>query len=71
MDREVLFAAALLHDIGLPTPAPQGDFTLASARAARDVAEQVGLSTVATDTLRTAITLHHSPGVSLARGQVA
>jgi hypothetical protein len=27
------------------------DFTLASARLARDVAEQVGLSTAATDTL--------------------
>ena len=71
VDREVLFAAALLHDVGLPTPTPQVDFTLASARAARDVAEQVGLSTAATDTLRTAITLHHSPGVTLAHGPVA
>jgi hypothetical protein len=71
VDREVLFAAALLHDVGLPTPVPQVDFTLASARVARDVAEQVGLSTAATDTLRTAITLHHSPGVTLAHGPVA
>jgi hypothetical protein len=71
VDRELLFAAALLHDFGLPTPAPQIDFTRSSARAARDVAEQVGLSTAATDVLRTAITLHHSPGVSLANGPVA
>ena len=71
VDRELLFAAALLHDVGLPTPVPQVDFTRDSARAARDVAEQVGLSTAATDTLRTAITLHHSPGVSLAHGPVA
>ncbi|HEX7189062.1 MAG TPA: HD domain-containing protein [Actinomycetes bacterium] len=71
VDREVLLAAALLHDVGLPTPVPQVDFTLASARAARDVAEQVGLSTSATDTLRTAITLHHSPGVTLEHGPVA
>ena len=71
VDREVLFAAALLHDVGLPTPSPQVDFTRASARVARDVAEQVGLSTAATDTLRTAITLHHSPGVTLAHGPVA
>jgi hypothetical protein len=71
VDREVLFAAALLHDIGLPTPVPKVDFTRASARVARDVAEQVGLSTAATDVLRTAITLHHSPGVSLAHGPVA
>ena len=71
VDREVLFAAALLHDVGLPTPEPRVDFTLASARAATEVAEQVGLSTAATDTLRTAITLHHSPGVTLAHGAVA
>ena len=71
VDREVLFAAALLHDVGLPTPVPQVDFTRDSARAARDVAEQVGLSTAATDTLQTAITLHHSPGVTLTHGPVA
>lgn len=71
MDRELLFAAALLHDVGLPTSAPQVDFTRASARVARDVAEQVGLSTAASDILRSAITLHHTPGVTPARGQVA
>jgi HD domain len=71
VDREVLFAAALLHDVGLPIPTAQVDFTQASARAAREVAEQVGLSTAATDTLRSAITLHHSPGVTLAHGPVA
>jgi len=71
VDREVLFAAALLHDVGLPTPVPKVDFTRASARVAREVAEEVGLSTAATDILRTAITLHHSPGVTLAHGPVA
>jgi hypothetical protein len=71
VDRELLFAAALLHDVGLPTPVPQVDFTRASARVARDVAEDVGLSTAATNILRTAITLHHSPGVTLAHGPVA
>ena len=71
MDRELLFAAALLHDVGLPTPVPRVDFTRASARVARDVAEEVGLSTAATNILRTAITLHHSPGVTLAHGPVA
>lgn len=71
VDQEVLFAAALLHDVGLPTAVPQVDFTRTSARAARDVAEQVGLSTSASDVLRTAITLHHSPGVTLAHGPVA
>ncbi len=71
VDRELLYAAALLHDIGLTTPVSQVDFTRASARAAREVAEEVGLSTAATDTMRTAITLHHSPGVTPAHGPVA
>jgi hypothetical protein len=38
---------------------------------ARDVAEQVGLSAAATETLQTAITMHHSPHVPLAAGPVA
>ena len=70
VDRELLLAAALLHDVGLPTREPDVDFTSASSRAARVVAEQVGLSTAASDTLRTAITLHHTPGVELAHGTV-
>jgi hypothetical protein len=71
VDRELLFAAALLHDVGLPTPVPQVDFTQAGAQVARGVAEEVGLSTAATNTLQAAITLHHSPGVSMAHGAVA
>lgn len=71
VDRELLFAAAMLHDVGLTRPVDRVDFTLASARVARDIAETVGLSTAATETMRTAITLHHSPGVSLADGPVA
>lgn len=71
VDRDLLYAAALLHDLGLTTPVPRVDFTSASARAARDLAEQVGLSATATDTLLTAITLHHTPGVTLAHGTVA
>jgi hypothetical protein len=71
VDRELLFAAALLHDVGLPTAVPHIDFTRASARVAREVAEEVGLSTAATNILRTAITLHHSPGVTVDHGPVA
>lgn len=70
-DREVLLAAALLHTTGLPTPAPKIDFTVTSARIARDVAEAVGLSSAATETLRTAITMHLSPGVTVTDGPVA
>ena len=71
VDREVLFAAALLHDVGLPTPADGVDFTRASEQIARDVAEDVGLSTAATNTMRTSITLHYSPGVRRDQGPVA
>jgi HD domain len=70
-DAELLFAAALLHDTGLPTSDRDVDFTRSSARIARDVAEEVGLSSAATETMRTAITLHLSPNVPLARGPVA
>ena len=71
VDREVLFAAALLHDVGLPTPTEGVDFTRASDRVAQDVAEDVGLSTAATNAMRTSITLHYSPGVTQAQGPVA
>lgn len=71
VDTELLFAAAMLHDVGLTGPRQPVDFTLTSARVARDVAEDVGLSTAATETMRTAITLHHSPGVTVEDGAVA
>jgi hypothetical protein len=71
VDAELLFAAALLHDTGLVLASGREDFTVTSARVARDVAEKVGLSTAATETLETAITLHHSPRVTLAAGPVA
>jgi hypothetical protein len=71
VDTELLFAGALLHDTGLVTPSGDADFTLASSRTAREVAEEVGLSTAATDTLLTAITMHHTPGVTADAGAVA
>jgi hypothetical protein len=71
VDTELLFAGALLHDTGLVNPTGTADFTVTSARLARDVAEQVGLSTAATNTLMTAITLHYNPGVTVDAGPVA
>lgn len=71
VDTELLFAAALLHDTGLVLARGKDDFTLASARVAQDVAQQVGLSTAATETMQTAITMHYSPHVPLAAGPVA
>jgi hypothetical protein len=71
VDEELLFAAAMLHDTGLVDPTGSADFTLASARIARDVGERVGLSSLASETMQTAITLHHSPGVGPDAGAVA
>jgi hypothetical protein len=61
----------MLHDTGLSQPVADVDFTVASARIALDVAETVGLSSAATEKMRTAITLHHSPDVSRADGAEA
>ena len=52
-------------------PTGDADFTLTSSRLARVVADDVGLSTAATDTLLTAITMHHTPGVTADAGPVA
>ncbi|HET7800381.1 MAG TPA: HD domain-containing protein [Humibacillus xanthopallidus] len=71
VDTELLYAAALLHDTGLVLARGRDDFTLTSARVATDVAEQVGLSTAAIETIQTAITLHHSPRVAPEAGPVA
>jgi hypothetical protein len=71
VDRELLFAAALLHDVGLPRTVDDVDPALPSALAVRDVAEQVGLSTAATNILLGAVTLRHTSGVTLAHGEVA
>ena len=71
VDEELLYAAAMLHDTGLVSSSGDADFTLASSRVAREVAEQVGLSAAATTTLLDAITLHHSPGVGPEHGPVA
>lgn len=71
VDAELLFAAAMLHDVGLVLTKGREDFTLTSAQVARDVSERVGLSTAATMTLQSAITMHHSPRVTLGAGPVA
>jgi hypothetical protein len=71
VDTELLFAAAMLHDTGLVDPPADADFTLASSRLAVDVAEEVGLSTAATEVMQTAITMHYTPGVALTAGPEA
>ena len=71
VDAELLFAAAILHDTGLVNLPNGADFTLSSMRLAREVADQVGLSTAATEVMQTAITMHYTPGVTTAAGTEA
>lgn len=72
VDRELLYAAALLHDVGLVDGAGPGtDFTLASAAVASQVAADVGLPAAQAATIASAITMHHSPDVVVEDGPVA
>ncbi|NOU28218.1 MAG: hypothetical protein HOO96_09975 [Polyangiaceae bacterium] len=60
-DRDMLFVAALLHDLGLTdahAPAVGECFAIASARAARQVAATAAMSTERCDRLAAAIALH-------------
>jgi hypothetical protein len=72
VDHELLYAAALLHDVALPDGAGyRTDFTLASAAVASQIADDVGLPQTAAEILASAITLHYSPDVRLSDGPVA
>lgn len=72
VDPELLYVAALLHDVALEDGAADGvDFTVASAAVASQIANDVGLSRRATETVLSAITLHHSPDVRPSDGGVA
>lgn len=72
VDHELLYTAALLHDVALPTGAGAGvDFTIGSASVAAQVAAEVGLSASAAEVVASAITLHYSPDVHLEDGPVA
>ena len=72
VDRELLYTAALLHDVALRDGAGNGlDFTVASAAVALQVADDVGLPSTAAETPASAITLHHSPDVRPSDGPVA
>jgi hypothetical protein len=72
VDRELLYTAAMLHDMALPTGARAGvDFTIGSAAVAEQVAADVGLPANATEIVTSAITLHYSPDVHLDDGPVA
>ena len=70
-DRELLHVAAMLHDTGLPSPVPRVDFTVHSARVAREIADAHGMTTADREVVANAISLHHTPGVGLDQGAEA
>lgn len=64
-DRELLYAGAMFHDIGL-IPAyssPTNRFEVDGANAARSFLEQHGISAADIDHVWTAIALHTTPGI--------
>lgn len=70
LDRETLFVAALLHDVGLfVREVPVGDhcFTVSSAREARRIAQRAGWDAAREDRMALAITTNLNPFVSAAR----
>ncbi len=71
IDREALYVAALLHDVGFREPRPGGDgcFTIASAREARRITAT--WPEARRDLVASAITANPSPNVPLAMGAEA
>lgn len=71
IDREALYVAALLHDVGFREPRPAGDgcFTIASARAARRITAP--WSEDRRDVVAVAIMTNPSPNVPFATGAEA
>jgi hypothetical protein len=68
MDREALYVAAVLHDVGLFQPAPPASehcFSVGSAREARRIAEGAGWDNDRTNKVAVAIMTNLNPMVSL------
>ena len=70
-DRELLYMAAMFHDTGLPSPVPNVDFTVRSAKRARDFTDRHGMPADDRELVTNAIAMHHTPGVSLEHGAEA
>jgi hypothetical protein len=64
-DRELLYAAAMFHDVGLTAHFSKSQlrFEVDSANAARDFLQNRGLSSSDLDTVWSAIALHTTPGI--------
>ena len=68
-DRRILWAASLLHDVGLASlPRNTMCFEVEGAELARRLLERHGMDPVAADRAAIAIILHMQPGVTMADG---
>lgn len=69
VDREALFVAAILHDLGLTAPlaAEPGSFEWASARAAHGLCVAHGMVDTRADLVHDAVALHTAVGVASRR----
>jgi hypothetical protein len=67
-DRELVYAASVLHDAIWPTRTPGVDFTLACSDVATAIAERHGVDAERRAVIGDAICMHHTPGVTLDQG---
>jgi hypothetical protein len=69
LDRELLYVASVLHDLGLTPPyeAEPGSFEWVGARRARAFAIEQGMEPLRADLLHDAIALHSSVGIAGSR----
>lgn len=70
-DRELFYVACLFHDTGIPSPTPEVDFTVRSARLLREFASEHAIDPSARELMTNAVALHHTPGVGLDAGAEA
>lgn len=71
-DRDLLFAATVLHDLGTGTAAPgRARFEVEGADLAARVLTDAGVPAAAVDRVWEAIALHTSPGIAERRGLLA
>ena len=64
-DRELLYVAAMFHDIGIPSPVPDVDFTVRSAALAREFSDRHDVPADTREPVANAIAMRYTPGVGL------
>src|SRR5829696_2350991 len=70
-DRELLYLAAMFHDTGIPSPAPDVDFTVRSAALAREFTDSHHVPADIRELIANAVAMHYTPGVGVESGAEA